>query len=263
MTKRKKIKEIQEARELMRIESRFKKASAFIRNISIGSIIVFYFLSLYFYLMNTMDKSTEERIAMALTAFSVIIMLIVVVNKILTTRGNPLIITKKGIAFDHDIAEFWDDIQEYGWESFKGWKKMYLSRKYGEGITLLIINKGLWQRNILPNPSHSLLANWAVFFTPEQIQEAENIFNKYGIKKNKEWTYVEATNKDGKKINSNYVLLLQIICIVIPTFALILLKILGILVVNYFYVLLIFLAVMDAVLIILLIWQSKKRQNKI
>jgi len=42
MSKRKRLKEILDARELLRIESRFKKAPAFVRNILIGAVIVIY-----------------------------------------------------------------------------------------------------------------------------------------------------------------------------------------------------------------------------
>jgi len=211
--------------------------------------------------MNTIDNSVGERIAVSFMVFSLMMGVFLPITKILTTRGNPLLITKRGIALAPSMAEFWEDIQEYGWQSFKGWNKIYFSRKYGEGVTLLIINKGLSQRNILPYPVHSALANWAVFFTPEQIQLVEHIFNQHGIKKNIDSLYVEATNKDGKKINSNYVLILQMFCVVIPTLALILLKTLNILTVKHFYVLLIFLVIMDTALIILLIWQSRKRKG--
>ncbi len=261
LSTRKRLKEIREARELLRIESRFKKAPDFVRNILFGAVIVIYSGFLFFYLTSTVDNSAGERIAISFVVLSCIMGVFFPINKILTTRGNPLLITERGIALAPSMAEFWEDIQEYGWQSFQGLNKIYCSRKYGEGVTLLIINKGLSQRNILPYPEHSALANWAVFFTPEQSRVVEHIFNQHGIKKNKDWAYVEATNNDGKKINSNYVLVFQIFCVVIPTIAIILLNILGILAFKHFYALLAFLIIMDTAVIILLIWQSRKRKG--
>lgn len=260
MLKRRKIDEIKSARELLRIDSRYGKVQNFKRNMLIGIIAIFLVLYTLAILFLMDKKIDDEQIAFIFASLIIFILVVIVVRKSAQTRGSTFLITEKGILLGSDIVEYWADIYGYGWETLKGFTRLSTSSK-GEGTCLIIFNKGLFQRNILRWTSHSVLAQYGIFFTPEQIQEAEMIFNQHGIKKNKDFTYVKATNKNGTKINPNYVLSLQILLwVVIPTSALILLKILRILYLNV-YALLIYLVVMDTVLIILLIWLWRKSRR--
>jgi hypothetical protein len=114
-----------------------------------------------------------------------------------SAEGIPLIFTEKGIYLSPRVAELWEDIEEYGWETFRGMRRTSLSRQ-GEGTTLYIINKG-FQHNIEPYFNHSVLSQYGIFFTPEQIQEAEKIFSQYGIRRIKNMAYVETTKEEDDK----------------------------------------------------------------
>jgi hypothetical protein len=80
------------------------------------------------------------------------------------------------------IAELWEDIEQYGWESFRGASRVALSKK-GEGTCLYIRNKGLWQRNIESWFAHSALSQYGIFFNKEQVETAEAIFKAQEISK--------------------------------------------------------------------------------
>ena len=97
--------------------------------------------------------------------------------------GNPLIITERGIVASPVVAELWEDIENYIWEEFKGLTKIpgptVLSMC--EGVCLRINNKGIFQRNF--EHGHTIFGTYLIFFSPEQVTAAENIFNQHGIKK--------------------------------------------------------------------------------
>ncbi|MFA5313929.1 MAG: hypothetical protein WC375_11565 [Methanomassiliicoccales archaeon] len=256
-----KIDEIKSAKELLRIDSRYGQVLNCKRNLLIG-IIAFFFVSYLLAIISLKDgKIDSELVGFVFVASVLFMTAVLVIRKSSQTRGSTFLITEKGILLEPDIVEYWVDIKEYGWEIFKGFTRLSTTNK-GEGTCLIIINKGFFQRNILRWTGHSVLALYGIFFTPEQIQEIEKIFNQYDIKNNKNITYIKFTNKENsKKTNLNYIGILQILlCVVIPTIAIIILKILGILKVD-FYILLFVFGVIDTVLIILIIWQSKKNRR--
>ncbi|HDK81750.1 MAG TPA: hypothetical protein ENH31_04175 [Nitrospirae bacterium] len=105
--------------------------------------------------------------------------------KLLTTnKRQPLIFTDKGIAGALYIAEEWGDLESYGWEKFKGYKRIPLAPKENP-ICLYLINKGgdLRQRNIETWTGHTQLVNFGYFFNSKQIQSADEIFERFRINK--------------------------------------------------------------------------------
>lgn len=183
MTKRKKIQEIRSAPELLRVNSFYKQPTDLRRNILIAIIVILFvfYLSIMMFVLN--EKSVGERVAFIFATAMMLGIALFVFFTSYRRRDSSFVITEKGVFAEPGIAEFWEDIQEYGWEPFKSWNRVALSRKYGEGITLRIINKGLFQRNIERWIWHSVLTQYGIFFNPEQVQMTDKIFQKYGIKK--------------------------------------------------------------------------------
>jgi hypothetical protein len=129
----------------------------------------------------------ESRIDLLLPLWGILIMLYSAVLFVTYfwsgTLGQLLIITDKGIAGPH-VAELWEDIDCYSWENYKGATKIFGPTVFSacEGVCLRIKNKGIFPRT-LDGHGHSMLAQFLIFFSPEQIAAAENIFNQHGIKK--------------------------------------------------------------------------------
>ena len=101
-------------------------------------------------------------------------------DKILS-RGFPLVVTRGGITAGPYINELWEDIESYRLLEIKGLTRATLS-KIGTGTTLLLRNKGLWQRNI--GKGGSIFQLQGYFFDEHQKAYIESIFSEYGIRKN-------------------------------------------------------------------------------
>jgi hypothetical protein len=183
MWNRRKIDEIKSAKELFKIDSNYRKVQSFKRNLLIGLIAIFFilYLSMILFFMNKEIKN--EQLAIVLSFLVIFILIVIVINKSAQRRGSAFLITEKGVLLEPDIAEYWTDIKGYGWETFKGFSRLSVSEK-GEGTCLIIFNKGFFQRNILRWSWHSVLTQHGIFFLPEQIEETEKIFQKFGINRN-------------------------------------------------------------------------------
>jgi energy-coupling factor transporter transmembrane protein EcfT len=180
--KRKKIREVKSAKELLRIDSSYKKVQRSKRNLLIGIIAFFIiiYLSIILFFINKEIKS--EQLAIVISILFIFILIVFIINKSNQRRGSTFLITEKGILLEPDIAEYWMDIKGYEWETFKCFSKLTVSGK-GKGMCLIILNKGFSQRNILRWSWHSLLTQHGIFFSPEQVKETEKIFSKFGINK--------------------------------------------------------------------------------
>ena len=107
-------------------------------------------------------------------------LILAVIYRFSKGRGNPLIFTERGIVIDPLLVETWEDIETFRWEKFQGLTRISFSSK-GEGMCLQIVNKGVIQRNIETWTGHTMMAQYGIFFTKEQMKETEIIFQKYGI----------------------------------------------------------------------------------
>ena len=174
MRKKQKIRGILIGNELLRIESIHRKVPKWIRYTALLIISIGYILALLL-------RLNEEELWLWVSAISVLYVLILVVVVRMTNEKNPFIVTEKGIVVDPYLAEVWEDIEGYGWETFKGLNRISLSAK--ERTCLLIVNKGRFQRNLENISNHSMLAQYGIFFNSEQMAETEIIFSQFGIRK--------------------------------------------------------------------------------
>ena len=172
--KKQKIREILIGNELLRIESIHRKVPKWIRYTALLIISIGYILAL-------LIRLNEEELWLWVSAISVLYVLILLVIIRMTNEGNLFIVTEKGIVVDPYLAELWEDIEGYGWETFKGLNRISLSAK--ERTCLLVVNKGRFQRNHENISNHSMLAQHGIFFNSEQIAKAEVIFGQFGIRK--------------------------------------------------------------------------------
>ena len=193
MSKSKKIREILSAKELLRVASVHIRISKSIRFLFV-IVISMVFLLAFIYVLMVFDREAPMPIRIyLLIGIAGLYGLSVAVLMRSTNRGNPLIITERGIVIIPAIVEVWEDLEKYGWETFTGTQRVSLTSK-GEGTCLYIINKGNFQRNIESWTGHTSLSQYGIFFRPEQIIEAEKILRRFGLTEISSLKF----NKDGR-----------------------------------------------------------------
>ena len=182
MSKKKKTIEILKGRELLRVNSLQKPVSKKNKRARMIIVTLFFIIIMVYFLW--IDSS---HLDLLLASWGILIMLYGAVLFVTffwsEVLGQPLIITDKGIAGPH-VAELWEDIECYSWETFKGAAEILGPTIVStcEGVCLRIKNKGVFPRT-LDGHGHTMFAQFLIFFSPEQIAAAESIFNQHGINK--------------------------------------------------------------------------------
>ncbi len=184
MFTRKKFKEILDARVLLTVESLHKPISVRKRKVLVYLVTVIYILGL------VLAGQTKSDIRGNFLVLGFILTILYVLALVLIfwfgqTMGKALIITERGLAFYPVAAEKWDDIESYSWQEFKGISRLpgptvFSSR---EGVCLRIFNKGIFQRSLESRSGNSIFATYLIFFSPEKIALAEQIFHQHGLKR--------------------------------------------------------------------------------
>lgn len=262
MFKRTKIKQISSAKELLRVDSINTKISKTAR-VLLVSLVSCIFLLLFTGGLFLVVKDAPLNIKMA-WAFMILLIYIVTllfVTRIIT-RSAPLIITERGFVIGSYSAEFWEDIEEYGWETFKGWGKISFS-PHRAGICLYIKNKGYSQRNLENWTGHSMLAQYGIFFTPEQIAETDKIFQQHGIPRIKGMEYKAEISKTETKKSKNLSRLIFapiMLYVVIPTVSVLSLSWFRFVKFDFTTCAIIF-GVIDTAMIAAILWVAKSKKN--
>lgn len=181
------INEILTGVELLRIESLHRQIPSSDIKRKITSLTIIFILGSIF----SIWKYREDIIPLLffLGFVSMIYALMLAFIKVyLQNKGNPLIFTDKGIVLPNIAANFWNEIESYGWEEFKGWNKVPGPTVFSasEGSCLnLTLNGGL--SIFLPrwrdSKGGNIFATALIFFTQEQIAKAEEIFSNHSISK--------------------------------------------------------------------------------
>ncbi|KQC10301.1 MAG: hypothetical protein APR62_01975 [Smithella sp. SDB] len=170
-----KIEEIRLALELLRINSRYLGGGGLAKIFLILIIVI----PLVFYkdIINIIkDKSPDEQLVLVSMAVLFLAAFIFTLYKMNQNSGKSLIVTEKGFFIEPILAEFWKDIDEYKWNSPSDANKDTLTGQ-NEGTSLILFNnKGAW-------PKAFDLIQYNIFFTPDQMQQMDNICNRLGIKK--------------------------------------------------------------------------------
>lgn len=170
-----KIEEIRLSPELLRINSCSTSGGGLAKII----FILIVSLSLIFYkdiIHILKDKEPDEQLVLVAIVLLFLAAFFFTLFRMNRNSGKTLAITEKGFFIAPDLAEFWKDIDEYRWNSFSNAISNLTSGQKEVSSIVLIKNKGGW-------PKTFDLTLYDIFFTPEQIQQVDNICNRLGIKK--------------------------------------------------------------------------------
>jgi len=165
-----KIEEIRLSPELLRINSRYAGGGGLAKIL----LILIVALPLLFYkdIINVIQKkSPDEQLVLVSMALIFLAAFFFTLYKMGQNSGKTLIVTEKGFFIEPGLAEFWKDIDEYksnvSSENVSG-------QKEGKSI-IFLNNKGAW-------PQTFDLRQYGIFFTPDQVQQVDNICQRLGIK---------------------------------------------------------------------------------
>lgn len=124
------------------------------------------------------NKSPDEQLVLVSMVVLFLAAFIFTLYKMNKNSGKSLIVTEKGFFIEPVLAEFWKDIDEYKWNVPSNANKDTLTGQ-NEGTSLILFNnKGAW-------PKAFDLTQYKIFFTPDQMQQTNNICNRLGINKTK------------------------------------------------------------------------------
>ena len=170
-----KIEEIRLSPELLRINSRNTGGAGLAKIL----IILFAILPLLFYkdiVHIIKDKEPDQQLILISMVILFSAAFVFALYKMNQNSGKILIMTEKGFFIDPLIAGFWKDIHEYKWNSYNDSKGVCFPGQSAEISLMLIDNKGTW-------PKTYDLMNYYIFFNPDQMQQVDNLLNRFGIKK--------------------------------------------------------------------------------
>lgn len=166
-----KIEEIRSSPELLRINSRYTGAEVLAKFFLI--LIVLFLIVFYEDIISLIKgKSLDEQLVLISMAVFFLASVIFTIYKINQNRGKTFIATEKGLFIEPGLAEFWKDIDEYRWNTSA---EKDLPFGQSEGTSTLIFNK----KGACPKTFD--LMQYGIFFTPDQVQQVDNICNRLGI----------------------------------------------------------------------------------
>jgi hypothetical protein len=187
MFQRRKNKDIISGQELLRINSLLKKSSnvsfKFIIILSSLFFVVCVFLAAYYF------KDSEPKYIIILFPGFITLFFTAILTLIFSyfrNKGNPLLFTDKGIAIPYLSENYWQEIESYGWDEYKGLNKLPGPTLFSlsEGICLKINPKGFGLASRWTNTrGGNIMAVYLIFFSKEQQLKAETIFNQHGVRK--------------------------------------------------------------------------------
>ena len=168
-----KIEEIRLSPELLRINSRYAGGGGLAKIL----LILIVALPLLFYkdIINVIQKkSPDEQLVLVSMALIFLAAFFFTLYRMNRDSGKSLIMTEKGFFIEPGLAEFWKDIDEYRWNASA---ETALTSDQNEGTSLFLFN----HKGVLPKNYD--LVQYGIFFTPDQVQQADAICQRFGIKK--------------------------------------------------------------------------------
>jgi len=170
-----KIEEIRLSPELLTIHSRYTGGAGlekFILILIVSLLLVFYKDIIYI----IKDKEQDEQLVLVSIVVLFLTAFFFTLYKMNRNSRKFLIVTEKGLFIEPDFAESWKDIDEYRWIASSEAKKDIFTGQKAETSLMLSDNKGTW-------PKTFDLMSYGIYFTPDQIQQVDNICQRWGIKK--------------------------------------------------------------------------------
>jgi hypothetical protein len=170
-----KIEEIRLSPELLRINARYTGGGGLAKII----LILIVFLSLVFYkdiIYVIKDKEPDEQLVLVSIAVLFLAAFFFTLYKMNRNSGKFLIVTEKGFFIESEIAEIWKEIDEYKWiVPSEVNKDIFTGQKEGTSL-MLFNNKGTW-------PKTFDLMSYCIYFTSDQMQQIDNICQRWGVQK--------------------------------------------------------------------------------
>ena len=170
-----KIDEIRMAPELLRIDAQYARGEGALK---LFLLLLVALLFVYHEGLISMlkEKTTQQQIVLVGMIFLFMTALVFTLYMMKRRKGKTLVMTEKGLFMEASFALFWRDINEYGW-NFSSAVNNFLFSGQKRGASLLLVkNKGVW-------PKMYDLAPHGIFFTPQQMQQVDDLFRRLGIKK--------------------------------------------------------------------------------
>ncbi|HON58872.1 MAG TPA: hypothetical protein P5040_03640 [Smithella sp.] len=171
------VDEILQGPELLRINPRPDSSEGLLK-----LFLVFGGLLLVFFYKDAVGLLREKPLNQQLVLIGMTVLFagvaIFAIFKSRQIQSKVLIITEKGAFMGPLFAQRWQDISEYQWNTVGGKGNPFLEKQSNPSL-FLYNNKGSW-------PKTYDLAKYGIFFTTDQVQYLESLFNRLGIKKREE-----------------------------------------------------------------------------
>lgn len=184
----KKRREILTAPELLKVEAEGMQLSKITRALMVGTLTLLYCMFIggsIYNIANHRIKNTEAYLQ-AFVPMSVIATALLAVASLLITKKNrsSLVFTEVGLAGTAMFSAKYEDLGGYAWESSSGFLATGKTSKETKKTLFITANKGWFQESrYVTRMGTSVLASFGYYFTPEQIQKAEEIMASRGIKR--------------------------------------------------------------------------------
>lgn len=170
-----KIDEIRTASEVLRIEAQYARGEGALKLflLLLVALLFVYHEDLFGMLK---AKTAQQQIVLAVMILFFLAALVFTLYMMKRRKGKALVVTEKGLFVEPSFAQFWQDIDEYKWNTAPDLNNLLSSgAKHGPSL-ILVNNKGAWPRIFD-------LAHQGIFFTPQQIQQVDDLCKRLEIKK--------------------------------------------------------------------------------
>ncbi|HNV64500.1 MAG TPA: hypothetical protein PL134_02165 [Smithellaceae bacterium] len=170
-----KIDEIRMAPELLRIDAQYARGEGALK-LFLLLLVALLFVYHEGLIGMLKEKTTQQQIVLVGMILLFMTALVFTLYMMKRRKGKTLVMTEKGLFMETSFALFWRDINEYGWNFSSAMNNFLFSGQKRGASLLLVKNKGVW-------PKMYDLAPHGIFFTPQQMQQVDDLFRRLGIKK--------------------------------------------------------------------------------
>ena len=169
-------KKVIKGSELLRVNSEYAKAFSNRKNQLIVILMISGLSFGIFWLAKIL--TITENAYLAIPMFILFACLLLICLSFFK-RNSVLIITENGVVNYPTIVEIWENISSYEWKECSGINRLLAPLPFtkSKGISLILHTKKFRLK-------YGLQLDNLIFFNSEQIKAAEQIFKKYGIRKN-------------------------------------------------------------------------------